>query len=343
MKTVNTIYLTQMYRLVNTALPAYLLPAATTLSQEIKSIFTNSNARACKVKSFLEATRSLQSASPVRVYKSFWQHSSSKGQRTPAVRRRNFWTSIKSTPTSSGADSLDVGYDITDNYNCSLQAYVPCMADRKCFQLVIATTPSLGIGKNGNLPVWKLPSDMAYFRELTTRTRDASRQNAVIMGRTTWESIPVKFRPLKGRINIVLSRAFSDVDLENTDENSNAVANRPAEISDEAKVDALDTARRNGARFGPDVLGCGSLDAALELLEHNKLKREVEGVFIIGGGQVYAEALRHPNCTAVHMTQVCVCMCVRAGVVRSPYTFRRPTDKGNRRCEHRKAAKYITG
>lgn len=65
--------------------------------------------------------------------------------------------------------------------------------------LIIAVTSDNGIGlADGTLP-WKAPTDMARFKRLTT-------QKHVLMGRSTWETIPEKFRPLPWRHNIVLSR-----------------------------------------------------------------------------------------------------------------------------------------
>jgi len=46
---------------------------------------------------------------------------------------------------------------------------------------------------------------MAYFARVTANAPEAT-SNAVIMGRNTWESIPAKFRPLRNRVNIVVSR-----------------------------------------------------------------------------------------------------------------------------------------
>jgi len=70
--------------------------------------------------------------------------------------------------------------------------------------LVVAATKSNGIGQNGRLP-WRLTKEMAYFTKVTSNAPDG-RANAVIMGRNTLESIPKKFRPLKKRVNIVISR-----------------------------------------------------------------------------------------------------------------------------------------
>ena len=54
------------------------------------------------------------------------------------------------------------------------------------------------IGDRGTLP-WHLPEDLARFRDLTMGA-------TVVMGRTTWESLPERVRPLPGRDNVVLSR-----------------------------------------------------------------------------------------------------------------------------------------
>ncbi len=57
------------------------------------------------------------------------------------------------------------------------------------------------IGRDGGIP-WRVPEDMAHFREVTAGGR-------VVMGRRTWDSLPDRFRPLPGRTNIVLSRDAS--------------------------------------------------------------------------------------------------------------------------------------
>jgi dihydrofolate reductase len=63
--------------------------------------------------------------------------------------------------------------------------------------LVWAQSADRFIGAAGTLP-WYLPEDLARFRELTIG-------HPVIMGRSTWESLPERFRPLPGRQNVVLS------------------------------------------------------------------------------------------------------------------------------------------
>jgi dihydrofolate reductase len=60
--------------------------------------------------------------------------------------------------------------------------------------LVVAVSENGIIGKDNKLP-WKLPSDLRFFKQLTTG-------HTVIMGRKTYESIG---RPLPNRRNIVLS------------------------------------------------------------------------------------------------------------------------------------------
>lgn len=65
--------------------------------------------------------------------------------------------------------------------------------------LVWAQARDRAIGRDGDMP-WHLPEDLAHFKAVT-------RGAPVIMGRHTWESLPVRFRPLPGRENLVVSRS----------------------------------------------------------------------------------------------------------------------------------------
>uniref|UniRef100_A0A7N0T8U2 Bifunctional dihydrofolate reductase-thymidylate synthase n=2 Tax=Kalanchoe fedtschenkoi TaxID=63787 RepID=A0A7N0T8U2_KALFE len=145
---------------------------------------------------------------------------------------------------------------------------VPHPDPKRTFQVVVAATREMGIGKDGKLP-WRLPSDLKLFKDITRTTVDPVKKNAVIMGRKTWESIPLEHRPLVGRLNVVLTRSGS-FDL--------AVAE--------------------------NVLICGSVASALQLLAMSPYSLSIEKVFIIGGGQILRECLNAPECEAIHVTEI---------------------------------------
>ncbi len=63
---------------------------------------------------------------------------------------------------------------------------------------IAAMDPTRIIGLGPELP-WKIPEDLAHFKAMTLG-------KACIMGRVTWDSIPTIFRPLQGRLNIVITR-----------------------------------------------------------------------------------------------------------------------------------------
>lgn len=131
------------------------------------------------------------------------------------------------------------------------------------FSIIVAVDQQMGIGKNGTLP-WHLPEDLKYFSKITKTVDTPGLQNAVIMGRRTWESIPAKFKPLSGRINVVLS-SNEELDL-------------------------------------PDgVLHFDSLDAALTALSTSD---KVDQVFVIGGAKLYAEAILHPELERIYLTRI---------------------------------------
>ncbi|KAL8613746.1 hypothetical protein ACOMHN_029603 [Nucella lapillus] len=73
------------------------------------------------------------------------------------------------------------------------------------------------------------------------------------MGRKTWFSIPEKFRPLPGRVNVVLSRELPEAP--------------------------------QGAHLAR------SLSDAITMLTSGPLTSKVESLFVIGGSSVYEEAM----------------------------------------------------
>ncbi|KAL1740018.1 dihydrofolate reductase-like domain-containing protein [Schizophyllum fasciatum] len=130
--------------------------------------------------------------------------------------------------------------------------------------LIVAATKSNGIGQNGNLP-WHLPKEMAYFAKVTSAAPEG-RVNRVIMGRKTWESIPAKFRPLRDRLNVVLSHR--------------------AEYEQCVAPTMTHYARLQGTyRPGADVFS--DLNAALNTQTSARTHR----TYIIGGATLYEETL----------------------------------------------------
>jgi dihydrofolate reductase len=109
--------------------------------------------------------------------------------------------------------------------------------------LVAAVARGGVIGRAGTIP-WRVPEDMARFRQLTMG-------HPVIMGRRTWDSLPDRFRPLPGRRNVVVTR------------------------------------NPGGSAEGAER--AASVEDALRLVDGAKR------VFVIGGGELYAEALPLAN------------------------------------------------
>ncbi|MDP2586886.1 MAG: dihydrofolate reductase [Candidatus Komeilibacteria bacterium] len=98
------------------------------------------------------------------------------------------------------------------------------------FSIIAAADEKLGIGINNRLP-WDLKADLKHFSAITI----GNKNNAVIMGLNTWKSLPEKFRPLRNRLNIVLSKEKYD-DLPEGVYNFQSL-DEALELLDEIKVD----------------------------------------------------------------------------------------------------------
>ncbi|KAJ8401911.1 hypothetical protein AAFF_G00374920 [Aldrovandia affinis] len=134
---------------------------------------------------------------------------------------------------------------------------------------IVAICPNMGIGNSGNLP-WhpkRLSNEFKHFQKMTMTPTVEGKQNVVIMGRKTWFSIPERNRPLKNRINIVLSRELKEP---------------PA-----------------GAHHI-----ASDFSAALCLLDTTELAGRVDQVWVIGGSSLYKEAMEAPCLRRLFVTRI---------------------------------------
>ena len=61
---------------------------------------------------------------------------------------------------------------------------------------------------------------------------------------------------------------------------------------------------KKGKAENGEWLICNSLNEAMENLNKSPLKETIDKIFVIGGSQIYNEAIQHPSCSAVHLTEV---------------------------------------
>lgn len=176
---------------------------------------------------------------------------------------------------------------------------------RPLILILAATIPSLGIGLNGKLP-WNLSKEMKYFRQVTTTTQclhgdndnindnDINEKNIVIMGRKTWDSIPLKFRPLSNRINIIISSTLSP--------SSSTSSSSSSPIFFCKSLDsALELISNNWPPLNTTSTSSTSSTTIIENSNNNIINKRI---FIIGGAQLYKSALNHPRTKHILLTEI---------------------------------------
>jgi dihydrofolate reductase len=124
------------------------------------------------------------------------------------------------------------------------------------FEIIVAYDKNGLIGVDGGLP-WNIRADLARFRKMTMG-------HIVIMGRKTFDSLPNG--PLRGRINVILTR--ENIETSEKDREENVYI----------------------ANMSTLVEGLGSL------------QQEGQKIFIIGGREIYD--LLFDICTTIHATVV---------------------------------------
>ena len=143
------------------------------------------------------------------------------------------------------------------------------------FNLIVANQTNKGIGKNGTIP-WYVPEDLDYFSKLTRGAFDSdnifdhTKKNVVIMGRKTWDSIPPKSKPLRDRINIIISKSGEN--------------RHPLETQ--------------------DTLFFKEMDTLFSYLRQQYHKGNLGKIYIIGGHSIYKYFLDNISLDKIYVTNI---------------------------------------
>ena len=128
------------------------------------------------------------------------------------------------------------------------------------FKIIVAYDLQYGIGNDNKLP-WNIPSDLKRFSQLTR----GQGNNAVVMGKNTWESLPKK--PLPKRDNLILS---TTLDLE------------------------IGEPKNSYVKTFPDIM---ALDKFCQ-------EQKYDTVWIIGGSNVYEQFIEHVRLKQIYVTRI---------------------------------------
>lgn len=138
------------------------------------------------------------------------------------------------------------------------------------FCVILATSNDGGIGKNNRLPWPRLAEDFRNFRKVTKELNSSgSGTPVVIMGRKTWESLPV--RPLPDRYNIIVSKKMPHADGTYWVASSLRKAlNRAYRVSGGAQVSVI-----GGAGLFEEAMFCADCAAIHHTLVHEEYETDV--------------------------------------------------------------------
>jgi len=157
----------------------------------------------------------------------------------------------------------------------------------KSISIIVAIDQNYGIGKKGTIP-WHSQDDMKQFQTLTTG-------NTVIMGRKTWDSLPISKRPLLNRRNVVIT---SGTETE-TGIGANMIYTNIEDAIEHETILQQTKNNKNTIQFNTtsDMNGTSDVNGTRDISNNYK-------IFIIGGASLYDHCLTHPLLREIYLTTI---------------------------------------